>query len=61
MPVDEITKRIRFEKWVSAPPIEKDVRRFRDSPDVCWPGQDWDPEVQLAWESWCAALDSKEV
>lgn len=43
-------ERIRFENWVTAPPIERTVDRF--AAGSAWPGQYRDYSVQLAWDAW---------
>ncbi len=48
--------RIKFEKWITAPPYEREVCRKPNNPDVtAWPGNYQDYNVQLAWEAWAAA------
>jgi hypothetical protein len=44
------TERERFEKWISAPPIEAETER-QQSGD-CFPGHYKTYRVQLAWEAW---------
>jgi len=50
------SQRERFEAWISLPPYERDVRRHGQESLPEWPGQYASIGVQLAWESWCAAL-----
>lgn len=53
--------RSAFEAWITAAPIEKDVtRNSTDETKSAWPGQYRSYEVQLAWEAWCAALESAD-
>ena len=53
--------RSAFEAWITAAPIEKDVtRNSTDETKSAWPGQYHSYEVQLAWEAWCAALESTD-
>lgn len=46
-----MTDREKFEKWISAPPYEKDIKRFPDEATHSWPGQYREDDVQLAWEA----------
>lgn len=49
-------ERIKFEKWITAPPYEREVCRKPNNPDItAWPGNYHDYNVQLAWEAWAAA------
>ena len=51
--------RERFEKWITAPPYERDTYRWpQDETKHAWPGQYKDIAVQLAWESWQEAQNS---
>ena len=51
--------RSAFEAWITAAPMEKDVaRNSTDETKSAWPGQYRSYEVQLAWEAWCASLES---
>lgn len=46
-------QRKAFEAWISAPPLEKDVRRYPQEPErFAWPGVYRVYEVQVAWEAW---------
>lgn len=45
--------RLKFEKWISAPPYERDIYRWpQDETKHAWPGQYKDIAVQLAWDAW---------
>lgn len=51
--------RSSFEKWISAPPYERDTYRWpQDETKHAWPGQYKDIAVQLAWESWQQAQNA---
>jgi len=51
--------REQFEKWIRAEPYSQSTMRFGTTPkEYTWPGQYCRYETQLAWEAWCAALDS---
>ena len=53
--------RSAFEAWITDAPMEKDVtRNSTDERKSAWPGQYRSYEVQLAWEAWCAALESTD-
>ena len=61
LPLDNCSVRSSFEKWITAPPFEKDVSRFGlDQERYAWPGQYRSYEVQLAWEAWCASLEATD-
>ena len=50
-----------FEAWVSAPPYEREIKRFYDDArKSAWPGNYRDIAVQLAWEAWQQGERSKE-
>lgn len=54
--------RAEFEKWISGPPIERNLDRWLDhclDPNSAWPGQYKDYSVQLAWEAWQKARESQ--
>lgn len=49
-------ERVKFEKWITAPPFEKPTHRNpQDAEVTAWPGAYKDYEVELAWEAWVAA------
>ena len=61
-PLAEGSMRADFEAWVSAPPFEKDTRRFPNQSDrFAWPDQYRSYEVELAWEAWQAASNTKNL
>lgn len=43
--------REQFEKWITAPPFEKDVSRYGET-GTYWPGCYEDYQVHLAWDAW---------
>ena len=46
-------KREAFEEWITAPPYERDTRRWPEDESYCsWPGQYQDIAVQIAWDAW---------
>lgn len=49
-------QRTKFEAWVACWPYERDVSRWPMGGTTPWPGQYKDYAVQLAWESWQAAI-----
>lgn len=52
--------RSKFEKWISAPPYERDIYRWpQDETKHSWPGQYKDIAVQLAWDAWNEAHNVK--
>jgi len=56
MDVEE--ERRKFEAWITAPPIEREIDRMSDDESVAaWPGQYRDYCVQLAWEAWLYRAD----
>ena len=44
--------RDEFERWIAAPPIEANVKRYPET--GAWPGNYRDYKVQLALEAWAA-------
>ena len=59
LPLAPCSVRSAFEAWITAAPMEKDVaRNSTDETKSAWPGQYRSYEVQLAWEAWCASLES---
>lgn len=47
------SSRLAFEQWISAPPYEREVKRWpMDETKHAWPNQYEDIGVQLAWEAW---------
>ena len=53
-----ITEREKFEIWVASPPYNRNCHRF--DKDDSWPGMYRDYAVQLAWETWQAALSANK-
>ena len=48
---DDKELRRAFEAWVSAPPYEREIKRWGDGA-MLWPGKYYDDAVQLAWGAW---------
>jgi hypothetical protein len=46
--------RAAFEAWISAPPFEREVKRFGEN--SAWPGNYRKLDVDLAWCAWSAAM-----
>lgn len=59
---DDGSARESFERWITSPPLEKDItRNSTDEEKSAWPGQYRSYEVQLAWEAWCAAIEDADT
>lgn len=41
----------QFERWITAPPFEKDISRY-GATGTYWPGCYEDYQVHLAWDAW---------
>ncbi len=51
-----------FEAWIGGPPYERDLYRWpMDDTMHAWPGHYRDIAVQLAWEAWCEATETKHT
>lgn len=51
--------REEFEKWISAPPYERSIRRYPDDAErFAWPGQYREVSTELAWQAWQEAAKS---
>lgn len=56
------SRRRAFEKWIIAPPYEREVSRHpNDETKYTWPGQYVDISVQLTWEAWCESANTVEA
>lgn len=54
--------RALFERWITAPPLEKWIERFPDEPSkYAWPRQYKDQQVELAWEAWQASSATQQA
>ena len=55
-----VSARASFERWMAAPPYERDTYRWPiDETKYAWPGQYKDIAVQLAWEAWQQAQNDQ--
>lgn len=54
--ITEDAERIQFERWITAPPFERSIRRFAsDDRLAAWSGRYCDNSVALAWKAWKAS------
>jgi hypothetical protein len=58
--MDKEKQRGFFERWISAPPYEMDVRRISENHSM-WPGMYTDYTVEIAWAAWRQALRKQSL